>query len=151
MASLMRLQIQNFKYKRRKLHPLTLSTCGENSLNIFIYIIYICLLHVSNTKMQIMILQTQTLDIKEENCTLSTGGENSLNILLVPGNVPRPQTYVTTETPIWYFSEVPINICIKIDIKDDRQTLSHISRVLPRFWYIRECFHNPPWWLEERW
>ena len=51
--------------------------------------------------MQIMRLQTQTLDIKEENCTLSTGGENSLNILLVPGNVPRPQTYVTTETPIF--------------------------------------------------
>ena len=50
--------------------------------------------------MQIMRLQTQTLDIKEENCTLSTGGENSLNILLVPGNVPRPQPYVTTETPI---------------------------------------------------
>ena len=50
--------------------------------------------------MQIMRLQKQTLDIKEENCTLSTGGENSLNILLVPGNVPRPQTYVTTETPI---------------------------------------------------
>ena len=39
---------------------------------------------------------------------------------------------------------------MKIDIKDDRQTLSHISRVLPRFWYIRECFHNPPWLLTGR-
>ena len=79
----------------------------------------------------------KTLDMKVENCTLSTGGENSLNILLVPGNIPRPQTYVTTENPILeVFRKYDLfrgynNICMKIDKKGDRQALSYISRVLP--------------------
>ena len=94
--------------------------------------------------------------MKVENCTLSTGGENSLNILLVPGNIPRPQTYVTTENPILeVFRKYDLfrgsnNICMKIDKKGDRQALSYISRVLPRFCSLRECFHNPLWLLTGR-
>ena len=70
--------------------------------------------------------------MKVENCTLSTGGENSLNILLVPGNIPRPQTYVTTENPILeVFCKYDLfrgsnNICMKIDKKGDRQSFALI-------------------------